>query len=298
MKIHVPDAVGACIEAIAGYFDAADLFYGHGTDSAGMEAQWLVTAVLTHDGVAGITANTPVSPGQRSRIASLAMQRINGRSPLAYLLQEAWFAGHCFYVDERVLVPRSPIAELVANHFQPLLEEAPAQILDLCCGSGCIGIACALAFPDSNVVLADLSADALAVAQVNIERFGLADRVSTCRSDLYDSISGAFDLVVCNPPYVPEDEFRELPPEYHREPAMGLVSEQSGLAIPLKVLAETGRHLHDQGLLVLETGYTWPALDAALPDVPLLWLEFEHGGEGVCALTAQQLRRYFPSQGQ
>ena len=298
MKIDLPDAAGACIEAIAGYFDAADLFYGHGTDSPGMEAQWLVTTVLTHDGVSGITANTLVAPEQRSRMARLAMQRINGRSPLAYLLNEAWFAGHCFYVDERVLVPRSPIAELVANRFQPLLEQAPAQILDLCCGSGCIGIACALAFPDSTVVLAELSADALAVAQVNIERFGLADRVTACRSDLYDNISGSFDLVVCNPPYVPEDEFRELPPEYHREPAMGLVSEQSGLAIPLNVLAETGRHLHDQGLLILETGYTWPALDAALPNVPLLWLEFEHGGEGVCALTAQQLHRYFPSQGQ
>lgn len=294
MKIELPVTTGACIDAVAGALDAADLFYGHGTDNPGAEAQWLVCAVLTQDGVAGITENTPVSPVQQSRIRTLIERRIEDRVPLAYLLREAWFAGDCYYVDERVLVPRSPIAELVANRFQPLLATAPARILDLCCGSGCIGIACALAFPDSQVVLADLSTDALDVAHINIGRFGLAGRVTTCHSDLFQAVDGRFDLIVCNPPYVPIDEFRELPPEYHREPALGLVSEQAGLAIPLAILAGSGLHLNDPGLLVLETGHTWPALDAALPDVPFLWLDFEFGGEGVCALTTAQLQRHFP----
>jgi ribosomal protein L3 glutamine methyltransferase len=298
VKIDLPSNAGACVDVLAECFGNADLFYGHGTDNAGMEAQWLVTAVLTQDGVTGITENTPISPVQQSRMADLASLRIIERLPLAYLLREAWFAGHCFYVDERVLVPRSPVAELVDCGFEPLLQQPPERILDLCCGSGCIGISCALAFPDSEVVLADLSEDALAVAQINIDQFSLGNRVTPCRSDLYDRVTGTFDLVVCNPPYVPEEEFRELPPEYHREPVMGLISKQAGLDIPLRVLEQTGRHLEDHGLLILETGYNWPALDKALPDVPLLWLEFEHGGEGVCALTAQQLRHHFTAKEQ
>ena len=296
MKIELPASTGDCIEQVAAALEDAALFYGHGTDNPGAEAQWLVCAVLTQDGVSGITASTPVDPAQRARIATLLQRRISERRPLAYLLQEAWFAGHCFYVDERVLVPRSPIAELVGNRFEPLLDKPPATILDLCCGSGCIGIACALAFPDSRVVLADLSAQALAVAQVNIDRFALADRVTTRQSDLFAAIPERFDLIVSNPPYVPEAEYRDLPPEYHREPAMGLVSTDAGLGIPLQILAQSAAHLHATGLLVLETGHTWPALDALLPAMPFLWLAFAHGGEGVCALTREQLTRQFPAR--
>jgi len=180
------------------------------------------------------------------------------RTPLAYLLREAWFAGHCFYVDERVLVPRSPIAELITGGFDTLVARPPARILDLCCGGGCIGIATALALPQAEVVLADLSEQALAVAAENITRFALADRVTCTQSDLFAAIEGRFDLILCNPPYVSDAEYRDLPAEYRHEPVMGLVSADDGLAIPLQVLAQAAHHLAPDGVLVLETGYTWP----------------------------------------
>jgi ribosomal protein L3 glutamine methyltransferase len=290
----LPSSARDCISRTENALAGADLFFGHGTDNAGAEAQWLVCAVLTQDGAGQITADTLVAPAQQVRIQSLLQRRIRERMPLAYLLREAWFAGHCFYVDERVLVPRSPLAELIENTFQPLLKQNPESILDLCCGSGCIGIACAIAFPDSQVILSDQSPAALAVATINIARFGLQDRVSIRQSDLFAEIPGQFDLIVCNPPYVSLAEYRELPAEYHHEPEPGLVSDGNGLDIPLRVLADGGSHLNAAGMLILETGYTWQALAEALPNVPFLWLDFEHGGEGVCALDREQLRRHFP----
>lgn len=291
--VHTPASVTAeqWIQQAQTRLERADLFYGHGTDNPGSEAQWLLVSVLTRSGVEEITENTPIPENLLVSLDSLLQRRIDERIPLAYLLHEAWFAGHCFYVDERVLVPRSPIAELVENHFQPLLEQAPSLILDLCCGGGCIGIASALAFPESQVLLVDISDEALAVARINIERFGLQDRVSTVCSDLLGAIDGRFDLIVSNPPYVPEAEYKELPVEYHREPVLGLVSEQEGLQIPLQILAQAADYLTPQGSLILETGYTWQALDQAVGNLPLLWLDFEYGGEGVCAVTAQQLRQ-------
>lgn len=286
---------GNLVDLLESELAGHDLYYGHGTEDPGAEAAWLVTAVLRQDTARvtdEITADTPVSAAQQARIRELLQSRIRERLPLAYLLHEAWFAGLCFYVDERVLVPRSPIAELVGNRFQPLLAGEPRTILDLCCGSGCIGIACALAFPDSIVVLADNSPDALAVAELNIRRFGLQARVSTRLSDLFDDVPERFDLIVANPPYVSGDEYHALPAEYLMEPKAGLVCDDDGLAIPLRILATSADHLADDGVLVLETGFTWPALEAAAPDLPFLWLDFEFGGEGVCALTAEQLRRH------
>jgi ribosomal protein L3 glutamine methyltransferase len=285
-----------CVIQIEQELSSHDLFYGHGTDNSWSEAQWLVTSVLTADGVEKITELTDISPSQKLRIDELLEKRISEKVPLAYLLQEAWFAGYCFYVDERVLVPRSPIAELINHGFEPLLEETPATILDLCCGSGCIGLACALAFPESQVILADISPQALAVAEINIKRFGLEHRVSVRHSDLYQQISEDFDLIVSNPPYVPQDEYLALPDEYHAEPALGLVSEQEGLGIPVQILEKTASHLRDKGLLILETGYTWPDLEKSLPQVPFLWLDFEYGGEGVAAINCAQLRKYFQNK--
>lgn len=285
-----------CIKQIEYELSSHDLYYGHGTDNSWSEAQWLLTSVLTADGVEKITGQTCITAPQMNRINELLAKRISGKVPLAYLLQEAWFAGYCFYVDERVLVPRSPIAELINHSFEPLLKEVPETILDLCCGSGCIGLACALAFPDSRVILADISTEALAVAEINIKRFGLEERVSVRHSDLYQQITENFDLIVSNPPYVPRDEYLALPHEYHAEPALGLVSEQQGLGIPVQILKETGSHLRDKGLLILETGYTWPDLEKALPQVPFLWLDFEEGGEGVAAINAKQLREHFQNK--
>jgi ribosomal protein L3 glutamine methyltransferase len=207
-------------------------------------------------------------------------------------LSEAWFCGLKFYVDERVLVPRSPLAELIQKQFEPLLPVAPRRILDLCTGSGCIGIACALAFPEAEVVLADISPEALAVAQINIAKFELGKRVSLVKADLFEGISGTFDLIVTNPPYVAAEEYAGLPEEYHREPVLGLVTARDGLDIPLRILGAAADYLAPDGVLIIETGATWPALVQHCPQIPFLWLEFEFGGEGICMLTKTQLQHY------
>lgn len=279
------------LEQMSAELDAAGLYYGHGTDNAWDEACWLFETVLRRHGTDDFHPDMPLDLASPAliEIRRLADARISTRKPLAYLLQEAWFCGIPFYVDERVLVPRSPIAELIQQQFDPLLPEPPKRILDLCTGGGCIGLACALAFPDAEVVLSDISSDALAVAAINIEKLGLQQRVHLVQSDLFNDISGSFDLIVTNPPYVAEEEYAELPDEFLREPRLGLVSAQQGLDIPLRILAQAADYLSQQGVLVLETGATWPLLDAACPDLEFLWIEFEHGGEGVCALRREQL---------
>lgn len=268
----------------------AELAYGHGTDNALDEAWWLLHTVLFGLGdMQEIPADLPVSPEQWQSAEHLLEQRIQSRKPLAYLLGEAWFCGLPFHVDERVLVPRSPIAELIENDFGPLLNRTPTKILDLCTGSGCIGIACAMAFPEAEMVLSELSEDALAVAEMNIRRHGLEGRVKAVQSDIFSNIEGRFDLIVTNPPYVPQAEYAELPVEYSQEPRMGLVCESGGLAIPLQILRQAKSHLTEDGILVLEVGNTWQALNEAAAELPLLWLDFEHGGHGVCAIRAADL---------
>lgn len=271
--------------------EAGGLFYGHGTDNGWDEACWLFETVMRRHGMTEFYPDQLLDPDSAAlqEVRALLHARISTRKPLAYLLKEAWFCGLSFYVDERVLVPRSPIAELINNQFEALLDTAPARILDLCTGGGCIGIACALAFPEAEVVLSDISPDALAVAAINIEKFGLQDRVRCVQSDLFANIEGKFDLIVSNPPYVAEAEYAGLPEEFMQEPRLGLVSEQEGLDIPLRILAQAADYLTEDGCLVLETGATWHQLDAACPHLPLLWVEFEHGGEGVCFVRRQDL---------
>lgn len=278
------------LQRITGAFEEAELFFGHGTDNAWDEACWLVETLARRHGLASLQLETQLPAALVAEVATMAAQRIATRKPLAYLLHEAWFCGVPFHVDERVLVPRSPFAELIRNRFEPLLHKSPRRILDLCTGGGCIGIACALAFPDAVVVLADVSEDALAVARINVDKHGVGDRVSLVQSDLFTNVSGLFDLVVSNPPYVGADEYAELPQEYLREPSLGLLTGNDGLEIPLKILDEAADYLTDDGLLLLETGATWPLLDEARNDLPLMWLEFEHGGEGICAIRAAELR--------
>lgn len=289
MRQDIPTNVRNCIDRVERELASHELFYGHGTDSPGSEAMWLVTAVLERHGREEISEESMLTPAELEQITRLVQERVESRKPLAYLLREAWFAGHRFYVDERVLVPRSPMAELIENSFEPLIKDSPRTILDLCCGSGCIGIACAMAFTGSRVVLADNSEEALEVADENISGFRLNQRVETRNSDVFENIPEAFDLIVANPPYVSDAEYRVLPVEYHREPAAGLVTGQQGLDIPLQILARAADHLHEDGLLVLETGHTWQLLERHLPRAPFLWLDFANGGEGVCALTQAQL---------
>lgn len=229
-------------------------------------------------------------------IEALALRRIQERVPVAYLVGEAWFAGLPFEVSEQVLIPRSPIAELIQQRFATLLPRDPGRILDLCTGSGCIGVACALAFPQAQVDLADISVDALSLARRNVARHALQARVNILHSDLFGALNTPYDLIVTNPPYVSQEEVEELPAEYRHEPVLGLVSPDDGLAIPLEILREAPEWLTAQGVLILEVGYSHHALSARLPQVPFLWLEFAHGGDGVCMLTREQLllhRKHF-----
>jgi ribosomal protein L3 glutamine methyltransferase len=279
----------ACLQKMTQAFAEADLFFGHGTDNAWDEACWLLETLARRAGLPQPTLETELPPALVAQVSTLAQARLDTRKPLAYLLNEAWFCGLPFYVDERVLVPRSPFAELIDKRFDPLLKNSPRRILDLCTGGGCIGIACALAFPDAQVVLADLSADALAVAKINVDKHGLSERVTLVQSDLFEKITGRLDLIVTNPPYVGAEEYAELPAEYLQEPQLGLVTGADGIEIPLLILQQAADYLHEGGLLFLETGATWPVLDEARQDLPFLWLEFDYGGEGICMLSREQL---------
>jgi ribosomal protein L3 glutamine methyltransferase len=224
----------------------------------------------------------------------LVTRRITERVPAAYLTHRMWFAGHEFYVDERVLVPRSPIAELIHAQFQPWLEPHKVKrVLDIGTGSGCIAIACTLAFADARVDAADISPDALAVTKINIERHALQARMRAVQSDVFSGVTHErYDLIVSNPPYVSHAEMDELPQEYLREPELGLRAGADGLDIVRRILAEAESHLQPHGVLVVEVGDSEFALADAYPTVPFIWLEFEFGGGGVFVLTAQQLSEH------
>jgi ribosomal protein L3 glutamine methyltransferase len=276
-------------------FRQAGLFFGHGTATALDEAAALVlhTLHLPYD-LPFTYFDAVLLPEERGRISALIERRVAERKPLAYLLREAQFAGLSFYVDERVLVPRSPIAELIEERFAPWVDPDNVRaVLDLCTGSGCIAIACAHAFPDAVVDATDISPDALAVARLNVERHDLAERVRLIRSDLFDGLEGAkYDLIISNPPYVARAEWEGLPAEYHAEPRLGLESGADGLDAARRILAEASQHLNPGGALIVEVGNSAAALEKAFPDAPFCWLEFSRGGEGVFALTAEQLNEW------
>lgn len=277
----------------ASEFIAAKLFYGHGTDNPWDEAEQLVLHAINLSPPLGdewLDARLTL-PERKKVVANLA-RRIQERVPAAYITRQAWFAGLPFVVDERVLVPRSPIGELIQKRFEPWLVNEPAQILDLCTGSGCIGIACAYAFPEAYVQLSDISFDALAVAEENIEQHGLAERVFAMQSDLFENLQGqVFDLIVSNPPYVDAEDMASLPEEYHAEPELGLASGDDGLDFTRRLLTEAVDYLSEQGVLLVEVGNSWPALEAAYPALPFTSIEFERGGHGVFVLNAEDLRK-------
>lgn len=275
----------------ASRFSAAGLYFGHGTDNVWDEAVLLVMRSV-HLPLENNTLflDARLTRDERQLILERIERRINERLPVAYLLGEAWFMGMPFQVDERVLVPRSPIAELLEARLQPWLADHPAdRILDLCTGSGCIGIAAATVFPEAQVDLSDISDDALAVARANIELHDLTDRVRAVRSDVFGQISGTYDVILSNPPYVDAEDLSDMPEEYHHEPRLGLEAGDDGLAIARRILEQAASHLTPGGLLVVEVGNSWHALDAVCPQLPFTWLEFENGGDGVFLLTREQL---------
>ncbi len=276
----------------ASRFTEAGLFFGHGTDNALDEAAALVLGALhLPPDLPASWFTSRLTGDEREHLHDLIRRRIEERLPLPYLLGEAWFAGMRFYVNQHVLIPRSPIAELIERGFSPWLEaSAQPQILDLCCGSGCIGVATASYLPGSLVDLADISTDALEVARRNVTEYGLQDRVRIHRSDLFEALPPKrYDLIVSNPPYVGEAEMRQLPDEYRHEPVLALQANENGLEIVKRILQQAKRYLSPQGILIVEVGNSARSLIDLYPQMPFLWLDFERGGEGVFLLSASDL---------
>lgn len=286
--------IGDYVRFGASQFNQAELYFGHGTINAWDEAITLIMHQLSlpSDMVDELMQCRLVTQ-EKQAILALFERRITEGLPAAYLTNQAMFCGLPFYVDERVLVPRSPIGELIGNKFEGLIDSAPQQILDLCTGSGCIAIACAINFPEADVDAADLSVDALNVAQMNIEGHGLVEQVIPIYSDVFSGVEGqSYDLIVTNPPYVDQEDVDALPQEFLHEPKMGLGSGFDGLDITRRILSEAATHLNDNGVLICEVGNSQLHLTAAFPNVPFQWLTFERGGHGVFRITKAQLQQH------
>jgi ribosomal protein L3 glutamine methyltransferase len=277
----------------ASCFNAAGLYFGHGTDNALDEALALVLFALHLDHALPETyLDCRLTGRERKAILKLFRRRIAKRLPAAYLIGRAWFAGLEFVVNRQVLVPRSPLAELIEQGFSPWLESGQAtRALDLCTGSGCIAIAMAYHLPWLQVDAVDISAPALAVARKNRARLAVEDRVALYPGDLYAGLVAGtrYDLIVSNPPYVSSAEYRSLPAEYRREPVLGLEAADDGLEVVVRILRDAARWLTAEGVLMVEVGNSAAALQRRYPQVPFLWLTFERGGEGVFLLTREQL---------
>lgn len=276
----------------ASRFVEAKLSYGHGLSTPLDESVYLVLRTLH------LPVDTPdvywrssLTTEEMETLKAVISRRVNEKIPAAYITQEGWFAGLQFYVDERVLVPRSPIAELVENQFAPWVDpDMVENVLDLCTGSGCIGIACAYAFPLAQVDLSDVSNDALEVANININQHDAAHRVTAIQSDVFSNLDGKqYDIIVSNPPYVDLEDMTALADEYHHEPELGLSSGSDGLDITRTIISQAGQYLTDNGILVVEVGNSQYALAEMYPNAPFQWIEFERGGDGVFMLTKQQL---------
>ncbi len=275
----------------ASRFREAELHYGHGTDNALDEAYFLTLwALHLPMDLPAIYLESTVTSAERGAVIKLLRSRIATRKPAAYLIGEIEFAGMPFFVDDRVLVPRSPIGELIRRDFEPWLQGVPERILDLCTGSGCIGIACANQYPHAQVDLGDISSGALAVARKNIKRHGLGQRVHALRSDVYDGLGDAtYDLIVTNPPYVGTAEWKGLPDEYRHEPRIALEAGSDGMDIVERILAGAPERLRPGGLLICEVGDSVEEFDARWPRLPVTWIEFDHGGDGVFLISREDL---------
>jgi ribosomal protein L3 glutamine methyltransferase len=290
----VGEALQYCCDALQN----SDVYFGHGTDNPWDESVQLVLSLSglplsSGDEVLSRTLSEKVL----SQISAILNTRLSERTPMPYLLGKAQFAGLEFYCDARAIVPRSPIAELVLNGFQPWYTgPEPQTLLDLCCGGGCIGLSAAHYFPNLVVDLLDVDISALALARENAVLLDVSDRVNILDSDLFSGLSNqGYDIILSNPPYVNASDLSAMPAEYHHEPELALGSGADGLLLTRKILASAAQYLNDEGLLVVEVGNSWVELEELYPLVPFTWIEFEHGGHGVLAITAKELREYCTS---
>ena len=296
--INVNDAIedlktmGDLVRWGASSFNEAELDFGHGTDNAMDDAFALVSHALhlPHD-LPPYMLLTSLTKNERRKVANLIMERISTRKPTPYLTHQAWFANMAFYVDERVLIPRSPFAELIEHAYAPWVDPDDVNsILDLCTGSGCIAIASAMEFPEAKVVASDAFPDALDVAAINVERYGLKDQIELIQSDLFNELpKHEFDLIVSNPPYVDAEDMAALTPEFQHEPLHALAAGNDGLDAVRRILKEAPNYLSKRGTLIVEVGNSADALVEQFPSLPFNWPEFEKGGHGVFVLTRQEL---------
>jgi ribosomal protein L3 glutamine methyltransferase len=275
--------------------DDAGVYFGHGTDNALDEAAWLAGGAL---GISPAQLETRLDDvldeAQATALRALIERRIRTRLPTAYLLREAWFAGLPFYVDERVIVPRSLTGEFIVDQFSPWIDATRVQrLLDLGTGSGCMAIACAYAFPDAHIDATDVSPDALAVARINVERHHLTERVRLRQSDLFGALAGErYEVILTNPPYVSPAEMPTLPEEYRHEPPLALVSGTDGLQAITRILSQASDYLASDGVLIAEVGNSHAPLQQTFPDVPFVWLTAQNGDESVFLLSADELAKH------
>ncbi len=294
-----PATIAEALDYAEKQLASSEAYYGHGTDNPWDEAVQLVLAAANKAADAGREVlPLPLSAPAWERLQTLLRRRIEQRTPLPYLTGIAWFAGLQFACDQRAIIPRSPLAELIINSFAPWYAGPPPhRLLDLCCGGGSIGLAAAHYHPGLSVDLVDLDAGALALARENSARLQLEASVALYQSDLFAALQGrTYDLILSNPPYVNAADLASMPEEYNHEPSLALASGNDGLDLTRRILAEAHRYLEPAGLLVVEVGNSWPALEEAYPTLPFTWLEFDNGGHGVFALTATELQDYHARQ--
>lgn len=298
----IRDAIRYC----SSQMNLHQVYFGHGTSDSFAEACSLVLQAIQQDpccdqSLFEFLLDAVLTEDEQQVIMAWLAQRINQRCPLPYITQTAWFAGQAFYVDQRVLIPRSPFAELILKQFDSFLAASPTAILDLCCGGGCIGIAAAQAFDDATVHLIDIDSDALEVAQMNIDAYGLDDRVMTIQSDVLATIlttpslcpESGYDLILANPPYVDAQDMDDLPPEYHHEPSLALASGDDGLDLTRRILQQAQHVLADNGWLFIEVGNSMLAFDQHFHALAYEWCELKQGGHGILAVNRDALREFF-----
>lgn len=287
------ETVGDWLRWCVSTFERVPLHYGHGADNAWDEAVMLLFPLLHLPfDVLPQVLNAKLMHHEKESLVKALDQRIRLRVPSAYITHQAWFAGKKYYVDKRVLIPRSPLAEIIQSRFSPWLpDDLPVyNILDIGTGSGCIACACAFAFPEAQVDAVDISPETFEVAKMNVENYGLNDRVHLIRSNIFSELKNKrYDIIISNPPYVDNQEMENLPLEYQHEPHLGLASGKDGLDCVRVILEEAKNHLTDEGILIVEVGYSAAALSDAFPSIPFTWIDLEQGGEGVFMLSAKDL---------